>query len=169
MTDQEIVQTVRQHFDSDIARELRPSVVRSVSELIEMLESIENKRETRRLRLESRNNAEKHIERYSGDSDNKLMRRNQASTRIDDSRTNPLIRDRASRTRVQPSIGWRKANLSEGSRSVDIVELPASDEENAKPVITRYTLEQRINKSRDNKKIAAINISAISRPIAIRT
>lgn len=50
MMDQEIVQTIRQHFDSDVARELRPSVVRNVSELIDMLETLENERETRRLR-----------------------------------------------------------------------------------------------------------------------
>jgi len=141
MTDQEIIQTIRQHFDSDVARELRPSVLRNVSELIEMLESIENERETRKLRLESRNNTDKRATRYNGDGDNKVMHRNQASTRTDNSRTNPSIRDSASRTRVQPSIGWRKANSSKGSRNegVDIVELPASDEENAKPVITRYT------------------------------
>jgi len=123
MTDQEIIQTVRQHFDSDVARELRPSVVRNVSELIEMLETIENERETRKLRLESRNNPEKRVTRYNGDSNNRLMHRK--STRTDNNRTIPSIRDSASRTRVQPSIGWRKANSSEGSQNegVDIVEL----------------------------------------------
>ena len=46
MTDEEIVQTVSEHFDVEIARELRPSVVRNISQMISMLDTLENERET---------------------------------------------------------------------------------------------------------------------------
>lgn len=43
MSDYEVIRTVKRHFECDIRREIRPSTVRSVKDLIDLLEDIEER------------------------------------------------------------------------------------------------------------------------------
>lgn len=45
MSEREIIRCLKRHFDRDIAREIRPSTVKTVAELVEMLEEMDNSRE----------------------------------------------------------------------------------------------------------------------------
>lgn len=50
MSDQEIVVALKDHFDRDVSRELRPSSIHNVEQLIDTLEVVEAERRTRQLR-----------------------------------------------------------------------------------------------------------------------
>jgi len=137
MTDQEIVQTVRLHFDTEVAKELRPSTARDVEGMIEILEAIEGERETIKTRLQVRGNVNVRENRYQNTA-NEIIRRKGASTREGEVRKILSTRESAKPSQVKNSIGWRKTNSpGEGSRvgDVDIVELPNSDDDNAVPKI----------------------------------
>lgn len=42
MLDEEIIQTIKEHFDGGVARELRPSIIKTVDETVNMLDTIES-------------------------------------------------------------------------------------------------------------------------------
>lgn len=87
LSDEQIVQTVRLHFDADIERELRLSVVGDVNEMISLLDTLENERETRKLCAEVYANSVKPVMCYENIGD-KANRRKEISLRRDDSITN---------------------------------------------------------------------------------
>lgn len=144
MPDEEIIQTVREHFETDISRELRPSVVRTVVDMVAMLDTIENERETRKLRAESRrggNNANNEASRTSRNGGSK----DRQETRGADSE----YRTGRPRDREQ---GWRNGGRTYGTRNkehrtpgetrsggVTIQELPDDDGAKGKPKEATYT------------------------------
>lgn len=143
MPDQEIIQTVREHFDADISRELRPSVIRTVVDMVAMLDTLENEKETRRLRAESRrggNNTNNDASRTSRNNGN----RDRQETR----RPDPEYRTGRPRDREQVSrnSGWTNATRNKEYRTpgetrsggVVIQGLPDSDDAKSKPKGTTY-------------------------------
>lgn len=61
MSEQEIIRCVKRHFGTNVAREIRPSTVRNIEDLIKLLDEIEYERE--RARKLIRNTAETRINR----------------------------------------------------------------------------------------------------------
>lgn len=51
MTDEEFIFVIKGHFDIQTSKEIRPSVIRTIVELIELLDIIENERRTRKYRV----------------------------------------------------------------------------------------------------------------------
>ncbi|XP_024893784.1 uncharacterized protein LOC112468715, partial [Temnothorax curvispinosus] len=139
MTDEELVQTLREHFDGDVARELRPSIAKTVTDMIDMLDTLENERETRRLRGEARRTSDKPTSRATNGSSQTANRSDETK---DGGRQNNFARRDATRNSPQTkSTSWRKADTPDTRKrgDVDIIEEPDSDDSQAKPRVTRYT------------------------------
>lgn len=139
MADDEIIQTVREHFDGGVSRELRPSVVRNVEQMIEMLDTIENERANKTLKSASKtDNGGTSKQREVGSS----AKNKEARSSTGDRKENKAIarrdaNDDSSAKKFTP----RKLSFSERvpTSTVEITELPKSDDDTTKPKTTIYT------------------------------
>lgn len=144
MPDEEIIQTVREHFEADVSRELRPSVVRTVVDMVAMLDTIENERETRKLRAESRRGGNERNNEASRASRNSGNKDRQETRRADSEYRGGRPKDREQR--------WRGGGRTYGTRNseqkapgetrsggVVIQELPDSDDAKDKPKGNTYS------------------------------
>lgn len=143
MGDYEIIHVLKEHFDSEIVRELRPSVIRNISEMVEMIETIENERATRKLRYETKG--------VQGNQENWRENQNTRSHSNQGSKwgggnQNAPVKDQQE--------GWKKINYTNNSaRSVDIVEIP--ENKDARPIRTSYVRESNYRRNKpevDNKQ-----------------
>lgn len=160
MPDQEIIQTIREHFDADIARELRPSVVRTVEEMVTMLDTIENERETRRQRADARRGTGSTSDASKRTRNDGDVSRKDAHKTQQDGRANQFhAHVRSTRERGQNiTSGWNdaKSSLRTPRDTLDIVELPNSDDADGKPKTTSYARQggtyRPLDKTRDRQR-----------------
>lgn len=148
MSDQEIIFMIKEHFDSEVARELRPSIIRSVTEMINMLETIENERTARRLRYGQRN--------YNTD--------RQIAARNDFKKTEDIRNQNIQRgnwqgknfSNQEQQYGWKKVNFDKNSKGIDIIEIPQNKIE--KPVKTSYVrdIPKRRENYNDDKRLSCL-------------
>jgi hypothetical protein len=74
MTDRELIRCIKRHFDKEIAREIRATTARTISDLIELLEEIQDEREfVNKSRAESEKSTfkNKSFEKKGGNFENK--------------------------------------------------------------------------------------------------
>lgn len=118
MSDQEIIYTLKEHFDNDVARELRPSVIHTISDMVNMIETIESERELRKLKYKRNVDKLPTGRPYVRGYQNPRVPENQ-NYKWENKKTN--------------NIPWRKLNYDkESKKSVDITELPDKEGENPK-------------------------------------
>lgn len=151
MSDHEIIRCIKRHFGSDVTREIKPSTARTISELATLLEDIEYEKkvikQNKKLNAnDSQVNARKSYEN---------RQRTGAYREIAPRRFNEQYQ------RYGPEKGfetyavgnqrkkWPEENRGNRQSSVQITELPNSDEENESKKVVRYQKDAIKNRERE--------------------
>lgn len=138
MNDHEIIYLLREHFDYNVARELRPSMINSVDDMIRIIESIESERTLHKLQ------------------DNRNSTNNKRNDNVYAQRGNWQIKNYRGDNK-ENSFNWKRTDyeINKG-KGVDIIELPQN--KNDKPIKTSYVRDNtgRPENSNKNKRVACL-------------